>query len=200
MSIRLDALIQTTRKMVAKTIPVAFVLSLTACAASSIGDALDSRQNAGPCPTVGALYDTGRIVKFEGDSESYSDITYTGEIVGVRLFCRYVDDTPLAAEVEIGFAFGQGPQGDETRHEYDYFVAVTRLNRHVLAKETFTVEANFRDGPVDSAAEVISRIEIPRLDESISGANFEILVGFELTDKQLQFNQDGKRFRLDAGQ
>ncbi|HBB55343.1 MAG TPA: Tat pathway signal sequence domain protein, partial [Hyphomonadaceae bacterium] len=28
------------------------------------------------------------------------------------------------------------------------------------------------------------------------GANFEILVGFELTPEQLAFNTDGKRFRL----
>ena len=177
-------------------------LAATAClaACSSIGtNALDDRQNAGPCPTVGALYDAGRIVKFVGDRESYSDITYTGEIIGVRLFCRYVDDAPLLAEVEIGFAFGQGPQGAESRHDYDYFVAVTRRNRAVLSRETFTVQADFRKGPVASGAELIGRIVIPRRDETISGGNFEVLVGFDLTDKQLKFNQDGKRFRLDAG-
>ena len=32
-----------------------------------------------------------------------------------------------------------------------------------------------------------------------SGENFEILVGFELTPEQLQFNRDGRRFRIDAG-
>lgn len=176
----------------------AFALgALAAC--SSIGGGLDSRQNAGPCPTVGALYDAGRIIKFDGESESYRDIAYTGEIVGVRLFCRYVDDEPLLAEVEIGFAFGQGPKGLDRNHTYEYFVAVTRRNRVVLNRESFTVEADFKDGPVDSGAELIGRIVIPRKDDSISGGNFEILVGFELTEKQLQFNKDGKRFRLDAG-
>ena len=33
-----------------------------------------------------------------------------------------------------------------------------------------------------------------------SGENFEILVGFELTPEQLQFNRDGRRFRIDAGE
>lgn len=173
-------------------------LALSAC--SSVTDGLDSRTNAGPCPTAGALYEAGRIIEFEGDSESYGDITYTGEIIGVRLFCRYVDDEPLLAEIEIGFAFGQGPKGEAIRRDYEYFVAVTRRNRTVLSRETFTVEADFRDGPVDSAADFIGRIEIPRRDGTISGGNFEVLVGFELTDKQLQFNLDGKRFRLDAGE
>ena len=176
------------------------VMLLAACSTVTGGGILDDTPNAGPCPTVGALYDAGRVVKFEGASEQYPDITYTGEIIGVRLLCRYVDDQPLLAEVEIGFAFGQGPKGLEKRHEYEYFVAVTRRNRTVLARETFTVSADFRRGPIDSAAEVISSIRIPRLDRSISGGNFEILVGFDLTDAQLKFNQDGKRFRLDAGQ
>jgi hypothetical protein len=176
------------------------VTLLAACSTVTGGGFLDDRPNAGPCPTVGALYDAGRIVKFEGDSEQYPDITYTGEVIGVRLFCRYVDDQPLLAEVEIGFAFGQGPKGTSDRHDYEYFIAVTRRNRVVLARENFTVSADFRKGPVTSAAEVISSIKIPRLDSSISGGNFEILVGFVLTDEQLEFNQAGKRFRLDAGE
>jgi len=178
---------------------LATALCLVACS-SIAGNALDDRQNAGPCPTVGALYDAGRVIEFSGETENYSDIAYTGEIVGVRLFCRYADGDPLLAEVEIGFAFGQGPKGTERFHEYDYFVAVTRRNARVLSRETFKIKADFRKGPVTSGSELIGRIVIPRRDETISGGNFEVLVGFELSDKQLKFNKDGKRFRLDAGQ
>lgn len=170
---------------------------LAAC--SSIGSSLDDRPNAGPCPTVGSLYEAARVVKFEGDSESFRDITYTGEIVDVRLYCRYVDDEPLLAEVELSFAFGKGPKGEERLHDYNYFVAVTRRNSRVLDREIFTVQADFNDEPVVAKRDLVGRIEIPRVDESISGANFEILVGFDLTDEQLQFNLDGKRFRLNAG-
>lgn len=175
-------------------------LGLAACSTSGgIGAALDDRQNAGPCPTVGALYDAGRIVKFADDTESYRDITYTGEIIGVRLLCRYVDDNPIIANVQVGFAFGKGPKATEDTHTYNYYVAVTRRNRRVLARETFTVEADFGRDQVDGATTAIEEIIIPRNDDSISGGNFEVLIGFELTDKQLQFNHDGKRFRLDAG-
>ncbi len=48
--------------------------------------------------------------------------------------------------------------------------------------------------------ERIDQIVIPRANEEISGENFEILVGFELTPEQLQFNRDGRRFRIDAGE
>ncbi|MEO1475008.1 MAG: hypothetical protein AAFS13_01390 [Pseudomonadota bacterium] len=176
------------------------ILLLSACSSrSSIGAALDDRRNAGPCPTVGALYDSSRIIEFSGEAERYPEITYTGEISGVRLFCRYVGEEPIIAEVEVDFAFGKGPQGAERYHDYNYFVAVTRRNSRVLHRETFTVRADFRNRDVVAIQDLVGRVEIPRIDDTISGANFEVLVGFELTDAQLQFNRDGKRFRLDAG-
>ena len=49
-----------------------------------------------------------------------------------------------------------------------------------------------------SRTEHINRIVIPRANADISGENFEILVGFDLTPEQLQFNRDGRRFRIDA--
>ena len=183
-------------------LPNAFAALIAATAlagcASGVGDVFDTRQNVGPCPPAGSIYDSARIVVLDGGGETFSHIEYTGEITGVTLFCRYADADPLDAELDIQFAFGQGPQGAETRHVYEYFVAVTRRSGAVLAKETFAVEADFSDGPVSAAREQIERITIPRVDETISGANFEVLVGFVLTDEQLEFNRAGKRFRLDA--
>lgn len=176
---------------------LAALAALSACQ-GGIGNSLDSRQNAGPCPVSGSLYEASRIVELDGGIQ-FSNITYTGEITDVELFCRYAGDDPLTAELQLDFAFGKGPLAASDSHTYTYWVAVTRRNGTVLARETFTVEADFSNGPVDAEREVISSIIIPRVDESISGVNFEILVGFELTDDQLQFNREGRRFRLDAG-
>ena len=170
-----------------KYAPLLAAVILTGCGAGKIADSFDTRQNAGPCPPVGALYDSSRYVEFDGGGELYSNIEFTGEIIDVRLFCRYVEDNPLEAEVEIDFAFGKGPAADSSAHTYPYYVAVTRRNGKVLAKKYFNTE-------------VIGTIEIPRVDESISGTNFEVVVGFELTQEQLEFNRAGKRFRMDAGQ
>lgn len=170
---------------------------LVGCA-GSVADAFDSRQNAGPCPPAGSLYESARIVELSGDSVTFGDIMYTGEITDVRLFCRYAETDPLTATIEIDFAFGKGPQGTASTHTYPYWVAVTRRNGNVLGKENFAVEADFGSGILDAETEVVSEIVIPRADETISGANFEILVGFDLTEAQLQFNRDGQRFRLDA--
>jgi hypothetical protein len=174
-------------------------LSLGACRSSRFADQLSSTPNAGPCPAAGSIYDAARIVKFAPGSDAlFPNIEYTAEITDVRLFCRYLGGDPLLAEVEIDFAFGRGPQGRAERHVYPYFVAVTRQNGRVLARETYAVEADFRRGRVTTGTELINRIRIPRADESISGVNFEVLVGFELTPEQAEFNRSGQRFRLDA--
>ncbi len=179
-------------------IPLLAALLLAGCS-SRLGQSLESTPNSGPCPAGGSIYDAARVVTFgPGGQEDFSNVAFTGEIIDVRLYCRYTGATPLLAEVEIDFAFGKGPAASGSAYDYPYFVAVTRRNGKVLAKERFTVTGEFQRGLVDGATETITRIEVPRLDESISGVNFEILVGFELTDEQLAYNRAGKRFRLDA--
>lgn len=175
---------------------------VTGCAGTKeLAESLDTRQNAGACPPVGSIYDAARVIDFaDGSEDLYSNIRYTGEITDVRSFCRYTGDNPLTAELEIDFGFGKGPAADSNTHDYTYWVAVTRRNGKVLAKEYYTVSANFEGGSrLDGATQKIDKITIPRADETIAGSNFEILVGFDLTDKELEFNRAGKRFRMDAG-
>ena len=176
-------------------------LVIGACRSSSgLSGALDSRQNAGSCPPAGSVYTASRIVAFNGDEQIFTNVEYTGEIVDVRLFCRYAGTNPVRAEIEIDFAFGKGPAADANRRDYSYWVAVTRRSGKVLNKEHFTVSADFSDGPVTGETELLQRIIIPRADESVSAANFEVLIGFDLTEEQLDYNREGRRFRLSAGQ
>lgn len=183
-----------------KFAPVFLALALAGCSTGGrIAEQLNSTPNSGPCPVVGSVYDASRYVKFtDGDGRLYSDLAFTGEITDVRLYCRYTGEAPLVAEVEIDFAFGKGPKAGGNSHDYPYFVAVTRRNGKVLAKETFTTQAEFGRKTVTAKTELVNRISIPRADESISGVNFEIVVGFNLTQEQIEFNRNGNRFRLDA--
>ncbi|MGA1342166.1 MAG: hypothetical protein ACO33A_03815 [Hyphomonas sp.] len=183
-----------------KLAPFVLAALLAGCGTTSrLSQQLDSTPNSGPCPVAGAVYDAARYVKFATpEGRIYTDIAFTGEVTDVRMYCRYTGDLPLVAEVEIDFAFGRGLQANGRSHDYPYFVAVTRRNGKVLAKEYFSTRAEFNGGDVTGTTERISRITIPRADESISGVNFEIVVGFELTPEQLAFNRTGNRFRLDA--
>jgi len=45
----------------------------------------------------------------------------------------------------------------------------------------------------------IQSIVIPRVKPTVSGSNFEVLVGFDVTPEMVAFNRLGKRFRPNAG-
>ena len=162
----------------------------------------DDRPNVGPCPLMGVLYDNSRIVDFAAPGqERYANIEFTGEMQGVRGLCRYVDANPITMSLDIDMAFGRGPAATSDRQTYRYWVAVTRRGIAPIEKVYFDVDVRFpRDEAVVTRRETIERIVIPRATPDLSGENFEILIGFELTPEQLQFNRDGRRFRIDAGQ
>ncbi len=187
-------------KTIARLSLLAIILvSLAGCQSTrrflQIGDT--DEPNPGPCPSAYALADASRLVQIRGE-ERLANVGFTGEIIGVRSFCRYHNDEPIIADLEIDFGFGRGPAAQESSHTYRYFVAVTRADQAVIHKEYFQTRANFGDSDRTYGTEEIDYIKIPRADEETSGTNFEIIVGFELTPQELEFNRAGKRFRAGA--
>ena len=134
------------------------MLGLSAC------QQLDSTPNVGPCPVAGVLFDAERQVEIVGE-ELHENVAWTGAIEGVSGFCRYTDDNPITMEIEIDFAFGRGPMADGREKTFNYFVAVTRRDRVVLAKQITPITAKFdSDETVVRLTEEVGGIEIPRAD------------------------------------
>jgi hypothetical protein len=162
--------------------------------------ALPALRNAGPCPYVKVLYDAARYVEFKDNVEASANVAYTGEIQKVGSACAYKLADPIKIQMQILFEFGRGPQATSARKIYHYWIAVTDRNRAVIAKEFFDLPVTFpsRDDRV-TVTETIPSVLIPRHDSKVSGANFEVLVGFDVTPAMAAFNRDGKRFRPNAG-
>jgi len=160
---------------------------------------LPGQHNAGPCPYVKVLYDAGRYVEFKDNKVSSSAVGFTGEIQNLSSGCIYKGLEPIHVEMEVLFGFGRGPQAVGASKDYRYWVAVTDRNQAVLAKEYFTVHANFPTGSDRVlVTDRISNITIPRADANVSGGNFEVLIGFDVTPEMADFNRQGKRFRVNA--
>lgn len=180
------------------------LLALAGC--KSTQDALSLGQaaepNPGPCPRAFAIYDASRIVEIRGDgAERFENVGFTGEIDRVRSLCRYFADRPIVGDLTLDFSLGRGPAATEQTMTYNYFVAVTRKNIDVIEKAVFPLTVTFPAGQDRvSVRETVDRIEIPRANDTTSGENFEIVVGFVVTPEQRAFNADGKRFRVSAGQ
>lgn len=161
---------------------------------------LPQLRNAGPCPYVKVLYDAGRYVEFKDDKESASAVGYTGEIQGVSAGCAYKDADPIKVQVELLFSMGRGPAAVGQAKTYHYWVAVTQRNQQVIAKEYFDLPVTFAAGEDRVyVRDTVANITIPRANADTSGANFEVLIGFDVTPEMAAFNRDGKRFRVNAG-
>ena len=162
---------------------------------------LQALRNAGPCPYVKVLYDAGRYVDFAEGKEASSNVGFTGEIQGISAGCSYKGGEPIHIAMDVLFALGRGPKASESHKTYRYWVAVTDRNREILAKEYFDLPVTFPAGQDRVMVnESLEGITIPRIDQKVSGANFEVLIGFDVTPEQAAFNRDGKRFRVNAGQ
>jgi hypothetical protein len=162
---------------------------------------LQQLRNAGPCPYVKVLYDASRYVEFKEGKESAAQAGFTGEIQSIASGCAYKSDEPIRIRIEALFQMGRGPKAEGDKHVYRYWVAVTERNQTVLAKEYFDLPITFAAGQ-DRAytTQTIEQITIPRADAKVSGGNFEVLLGFDVTPEMAAFNREGKRFRVNAGQ
>ena len=160
-------------------------------------------KNAGPCPYVKVLYDASRYVELKDSREASGAVGWTGEIQNLNSDCRYRDGKvvdPISVKMNINFALGRGPQAKGDSHAYRYWVAVTGPRNLVLAKSYFDLPARFQPGQDRvQMSQMIDTISIPRASKAITGANFEVLVGFDVTPAMADFNRDGKRFRVNSG-
>lgn len=167
-------------------------VALAGCASNKTA----RERNPAPCPNVVVLEDAARVIEFDGE-EALENIAYSGEITNVEIGCRYIDDKPIDAAIEIEFALGKGPKGENGQKVYSYFVAVARRDLEVIAKEEFPIAVNFNDKKrVIVLDDEIDQILIPRRGEQTSGVNFEIIVGFSLTPEQAIFNRSGKSLKF----
>ena len=188
------------RLSAASVLAAAFLLA----GCQSVRDRLaDPEPNPGPCPNALALYDAHRVVRLTGEDVVYENVGFTAEILNVVGRCRYTDQdaSPIDMQVGVRMAFGRGPAAVGREATFDLFVAVTRTDNAVIDRQVFPVTVRFDRG--EDRVEVIEEfnpVTIPRATANTSGSNFEVLLGFELTDEQLQFNRDGLRFRVSAGQ
>ncbi|MDO8380851.1 Tat pathway signal sequence domain protein [Phenylobacterium sp.] len=161
---------------------------------------LQALRNAGPCPFVKVLYDAGRYVEFKDNKEASANVGYSGEIQGISAGCQYKESDPIQVQMEVLFELGRGPQAQGSSKTYRYWVAVTKRNEAVIAKQYFDLPVTFAPGQDRVyVTEKMAQIVIPRAKDTTSGANFEVLVGFDVTPQMAAFNRDGKRFRVNAG-
>ena len=171
-------------------------LRLIAVAAVAGIVAACSSAPAPPCPGVSILGDASEITLFvAGRGQDLTDVAYRASIERVAGGCDYSragDSVTNTVAARLVATRGPAAQGNEG--SFVFFVAVVDKEENILARErfesTFTFDANQRQA---AAIEEIEQIIPIRAD--LRGIDYEILVGFELTPEQLEFNRQERQRR-----
>ncbi len=173
-----------------------FLIGISACQSvrDTLGVGAASKANPAPCPSAIILREAARLIDFNGE-EKLKNIRFSGEIASIKTFCRYFENRPIRASLELEFGFGRGDAAEHFEHTYHYFIAVTRKNKTLLFKQIYPIHVRFSpEENIVNLKEHIKEIIIPRASKKTSGENFEIIVGFVVTPEQEEFNRLGKRF------
>ncbi|MBH62864.1 MAG: hypothetical protein CL569_10550 [Alphaproteobacteria bacterium] len=159
----------------------AFALALGACSY------FDS-STPPPCPNVSILAGSERLVLFkDGPGRDIIDILFEADMSGLRAACEY-DDLRVDVQTSFEIIAARGPKSDTARATLVFFAAVVDPDGRVVAKETFDSRIEFPSGrrQIGVREEMVQRIP---LSTQIRGPEYQVLVGFQLTPDQLEYNQ-----------
>lgn len=160
-------------------------LAVLAAACSSNG----KKEAKGPaCPSVGVLADAAQLAQFSGIAADPSNLVFRAEMVNAAASCKYERkrvDLSLAVQVHAQRQMA----AEAVVHPSRYFVAVVDANERILAKKYFDLPIAFANGERQAVLrDTVEQIRIP-VKKKKAGAVYQVLVGFELTRDQANFNR-----------
>ena len=144
----------------------------------------------GICPRVAILADAGKITKFRpGAPETPENVMFRGQMREIRITCKYNDSQllELEADVIVTMVLEKGPAMSGETAELPYFVTVTDRRGTVLSKREFALRVGFSGNRAVEHTE--KSWQFYRLRRGYSGIEYETWAGFQLDERQLEFNR-----------
>lgn len=154
---------------------VAAAMAVAACSSSS-----------GPtpaCPKVAVLSDLAELARFRpGPGRDLTDVELQAKFANFAFGCRYEKDS-VVVEVDVQIEATRGPAMASNRTTFEYFAAITNPAGEIVAKESFSADLEFKGNSTKLVVADVLAPRIPLVDR-ISGGNWSILLGLQLTDEQ----------------
>jgi hypothetical protein len=140
------------------------------------------------CPKVEVVGDLSRLVQFsDGPGRDPSDILYAARVTDVKSGCLY-DKRGVTVDMVVSLVAERGRAGAKLQGaDIAYFVAITDATQAIVDKKVFTSRLDF-SGDVARLDDALDQI-IPLSSITASADDHTIIVGFQLTPEQIDFNQ-----------
>ncbi|MGK9236383.1 hypothetical protein KXS07_31670 [Inquilinus limosus] len=164
---------------------VLLLLGLAACG----GD--NAAQQAGlRCPQIVIPQDAAVYDLVRNNSTNPKDVLVEARITNTRGDCTYGDNA-VTMNVNVEFTAWRGPAAWlEKDVPVQYFVAVTDAQDRILNKANFDVKIpvpRLQVTPRETIQEPLEQV-IP-VSSPAEGGSYKVMIGFQLTPQQLEFNK-----------
>lgn len=170
-------------------------LALVSGLAALSGCSSSDDKPAPSCPTVLILADAERFTQFRpGRGRDITDIVAEGEIAGFKGTCEFgKKNATLEMTLSVSFNLTRGAANSDSVVEFPYFVAVPSMYPDPAGKALIPASVQFPGNlsKVRYADEEL-QLSLP-LGNGLSGASYEVIIGFQLDEDQLAYNRSHKR-------
>jgi len=143
-----------------------------------------------PCPAVGVLNETDHVTLLSGAGTDLTDVVARAEIGKVVSKCEYdVDDSTITVDLAFDGIAEIGPAAQSRALTLNTFVAVTRRYSAFDKKQVYEVPVVFEPGQRQVRfVKTVDGTVLPYGGQA-DGSIYQILVGFQLTPEQLEYNR-----------
>ncbi|MDA0262468.1 MAG: hypothetical protein O3A21_09795 [Proteobacteria bacterium] len=144
------------------------------------------------CPRLSILSEAAEITQFrEGPGRDLRDVRFQGRFGQIATNCD-IENGLVVMRTSIEVVGARGPAATESVGRFGFFVAVTDPADRILAKEVFDSPLEFdtnqgRSGVVEQIEQTFA------LKPELRAAEYTILIGFQLTRDQLEYNRKNRR-------
>ncbi len=172
-------------------LPAFFVLALGVVLAGCTDDKLGPQ-----CPSASVLSDTAVMTVFRaGAPADPSGEAYTATMGVVQTECSYPKGSSSVTS-SLGFTVRatRAPSPDAASYVLPYYMAITQGDR-ILSKRSLTLRINFAPGSASTSVEESLPEDIRiNLEPTHPPTDYQLLLGFQLTDAQRAYNQTRARY------
>ena len=140
------------------------------------------------CPKVGVLADAAHVTLFApGSGHSPANVTARGTVADFSGKCSY-DDTGVTVALSLALVAERGPALAGNQVAVDYFVALSQPDGTIAAKQVFPTTIDFKGNSPRAGTREDVQPHIP-LPKGVDARAYQILLGFQLTQDQLDYNR-----------
>jgi hypothetical protein len=177
-----------TFKTAARVAAVAGLALLSACSSK------EDKPNPS-CPSVLILADAEHFTQFRpGRGRDVTDTIAEGEITGFKGTCQFGKrNQTLEMTLSVSFTLTRGAANTDGMVSFPYFVAVPTMYPDPAGKAVIPASVQFPGNlsKVRYSDEEIT-LSLP-LSEGVTGASYEVIIGFQLDQDQLEYNRSHRR-------